>query len=69
MYDAGEGKWGTNEVVFNRIFCQESFEHLGYVFDEYHKLVGHPIEKAISSEMSGSVELAFLALGTFRFEK
>ena len=33
------------------------------VFQEYQKVAGHDIEKAIKSEMSGDVERAFLALG------
>ena len=55
---------GTDEVVFNRIFAMESFAHLRLVFDEYQRLAGHDIEKAIKSEMSGFVEKAFLAIGT-----
>ncbi len=32
------------------------------IFDEYYKLTGHDIEKYIKSEMSGDVEMAFLAI-------
>ena len=56
-------KMGTDEVTFNRIFAVESFAHLRLVFDEYKRIAGHDIEKAIKSEMSGFVEKAFLALG------
>ena len=54
---------GTDEVMFNRIFAVESFEHLKLVCDEYRNLTGKDIEQAIKSEMSGSVESAFLAVG------
>ena len=54
---------GTDEVKFNRIFAVESFPHLKLVFEEYRKLTGKEIETAIKSEMSGSVEEAFLAVG------
>ena len=60
---AGEKRLGTNEVVFNRIFASESFGQLKLVFEEYYKLTGHDIEKAVKSEMSGDVERAFLAVG------
>ena len=53
---------GTNEVAFNRIFATESFPQLKAVFEEYQRLTGHELEKAIKSEMSGSVEKAFLAI-------
>jgi annexin A7/11 len=32
------------------------------IFEEYYKLTGHDIEKDIKSEMSGDVEMAFLAI-------
>jgi annexin A7/11 len=63
LYEAGEKKVGTNEVAFNRIFATESFPHLKAVFEEYQRITGHDLEKAIKSEMSGSVEKAFLAIG------
>lgn len=61
LYQAGEGRLGTNEVVFNRIFALESFAQLRMVFEEYQKIKG-PIENAIRNEMSSSVEKAFLAV-------
>lgn len=60
LYEAGERRLGTNEIVFNQIFATESFAQLRLVFDEYYKLTRHPIENAIRSEMSTSVEQAFL---------
>jgi len=63
LYHAGAKKQGTDEVTFNRIFSMESFPQLNLIFDEYKKVSGgQDIEKAIRSEMSGSVEKAFLAL-------
>jgi annexin A7/11 len=63
LYHAGAKKLGTDEVTFNRIFSMESFPQLNLIFDEYKKVSGgHDIERAIRSEMSGSVEKAFLAL-------
>lgn len=62
LYEAGAKRMGTDEVMFNRIFAVESFEHLKTVCDEYRNLTGKDIEQAIKSEMSGSVESAFLAV-------
>jgi annexin A7/11 len=62
LYHAGVKKLGTDEVKFNQIFASESYAQLRMVFDEYYKLTGHDIEKAIRSEMSGDVEMAFLAI-------
>jgi len=62
LYQAGEKQMGTNEVTFNRIFATESYPQLCAIFDEYKKLTGHDIEKAIKTEMSGDVERAFLAV-------
>lgn len=62
LYQGGERRLGTDEMVFNRIFAMESYAQLRLVFDEYQKLTGHPIESAIKSEMSTSVEQAFLTL-------
>jgi annexin A7/11 len=59
---AGVGRLGTDEAKFNRIFAAESFDQLRAIFDEYHKLTGHDIEKAIKNEMSGDVMNAYLAL-------
>lgn len=67
MYQAGEGRLGTNEMVFNRIFCSESFAHLRLVFQEYQRICGHPIETAIRNEMSTSVQRAFLTLSNLNF--
>lgn len=59
----GEGKWGTDESVFNSILVTRSYQHLRKVFAEYEQLVGHDIEKTIKSEFSGDVCKAFVALG------
>ena len=66
LYDAGEKRLGTNEMVFNRILATENFAHLRLVFDEYQKLTRHPIEHAIRNEMSTSVQQAFLTVSKCR---
>lgn len=42
--------------------CQRNKQQLKLVFDEYEKLVGHPIETAIENEFSGNIKEALLNL-------
>lgn len=62
LYDAGEGKMGTDEEVFNRIFTHDSFAQLRLVFDEYKSLTGETIEQAIKHEMDGELLKAMMAI-------
>uniref|UniRef100_A0A8D8K713 Annexin n=1 Tax=Culex pipiens TaxID=7175 RepID=A0A8D8K713_CULPI len=62
LYDAGEGKWGTDEAVFNKILAHCSFDQLEYVFEEYKKLTGRTIEQALKAEISGDLYEAYSAI-------
>jgi len=62
IFDAGEGAWGTDESVFNRIFVLRSYEQLRATFSSYANLAGKEIEEVIGDEMSGDVKNAFLTL-------
>ncbi|KAL5250453.1 hypothetical protein ACHWQZ_G016247 [Mnemiopsis leidyi] len=63
LFDAGKGKWGTNESTFNKILVSRSPKHLKCVFREYTNIAkGDDIEDAIKSEMSGDVKDAFLGI-------
>ncbi|CAH1188320.1 unnamed protein product [Phyllotreta striolata] len=53
---------GTEESVFNSVLCQRARCQLRLIFDAYNNLVGHPIEKAIKNEFSGTVKDALLQL-------
>lgn len=48
---------------FNRILCTRSYSHLRAVYDQYEKIKGTTMEKAIKKEMSGDLEKAYLAIG------
>jgi annexin A7/11 len=62
LYDAGEGKFGTDESKFNQILAARSFSHLRVVFAEYKNISGHTMQKAIGREFSGDIEKGLLAL-------
>lgn len=59
---AGELRVGTDESTFNMILCQRNYAQLRIVFDEYQRLTGHDIEKAIKREFSGDIEDGLLAV-------
>ncbi|KAJ1077829.1 hypothetical protein K5549_011156 [Capra hircus] len=62
LYEAGEKKWGTDEVKFLTVLCSRNRNHLLHVFDEYRRITQKDIEQSIKSETSGSFEDALLAI-------
>ncbi|XP_036384775.1 annexin A4-like isoform X2 [Megalops cyprinoides] len=62
LYEAGEARWGTDEVKFLTILCVRNRAHLLRVFQEYQKIAGRDIEDSIKREMSGCLEDIFLAI-------
>ncbi|XP_032659400.1 annexin A13 [Chelonoidis abingdonii] len=62
LYEAGEGCWGTDELVFNVVLAKRNYMQLRATFQAYEKLKGKDIEDAIKSETSGDLEKAFLTL-------
>ncbi|CAF1003086.1 unnamed protein product [Brachionus calyciflorus] len=62
LYQAGEGKLGTDEAEFIRILCTRSFSQLRATFEEYNKLSANGILKAIEKEMSGNFGKACMAI-------
>ncbi|KAL4609275.1 annexin A4-like [Arapaima gigas] len=63
IYEAGEARWGTDEVKFLTVLCVRNRNHLLRVFEEYKKISGRDIEDSIKREMSGCLEDVFLAIG------
>ncbi|XP_072016702.1 annexin A13-like [Amphiura filiformis] len=62
LYDAGEGKLGTDEAVFQRLLVGKSHEHLKAVFDEYETISDNTLEEAIKSEMSFNLKNCYLTI-------
>jgi len=68
LYQAGEGKIGTDEHVFINILTQRSIPHLQTVNAAYAQLTGHSLEKGISKETSGNFARALAVILTPREE-
>ncbi|XP_054841201.1 annexin A13 [Eublepharis macularius] len=62
LYEAGEGRWGTDESAFNSILAQRNYMQLRATFEAYKRLTGKDIEDSIKSETSGDLEKAYLTL-------
>uniref|UniRef100_A0AAR2J7V1 Annexin n=1 Tax=Pygocentrus nattereri TaxID=42514 RepID=A0AAR2J7V1_PYGNA len=62
IYEAGEARWGTDEVKFLTVLCVRNRNHLLKVFQEYQQISGRDIEDSIKREMSGCLEDVFLAI-------
>ncbi|KAM6171866.1 annexin A13 [Erethizon dorsatum] len=62
LYDAGEGRWGTDELAFNKVLAQRSYKQLRATFLAYQLLIGKDMEEAIEEETSGNLQKAYLTL-------
>ncbi|XP_012578376.1 PREDICTED: annexin A13 isoform X2 [Condylura cristata] len=62
LYEAGEGRWGTDELAFNEVLAKRSHQQLRATFQAYKILVGKDIEEAIEEETSGDLQKAYLTL-------
>ena len=56
LFEAGEGKWGTDESVFNKIFTMSSPMELALIARHYHKISGKTILQAIDKEFGGNMK-------------
>lgn len=55
LYEAGEGTWGTDESVFNRIFVTRSPCELRYINKKYLEKTGKNLLDVVDSEFSGDL--------------
>jgi hypothetical protein len=56
LYRAGEGRWGTDESTFIRIFANRSPAEMAMINDCYTRLRGNGLLKAIDKEFSGDIK-------------
>lgn len=66
LYNAGEGKLGTDESAFVEILAHAGQRQSFLIFEEYKKISGKTIEQALRSEMSGELLNGLLAIGITR---
>ncbi|TKC49033.1 hypothetical protein EI555_003808, partial [Monodon monoceros] len=62
LYDAGEGRWGTDELTFSEVLAKRNHKQLRATFQAYQALIGKDIEEAIEAETSGDLQKAYLTL-------
>ncbi|XP_069813238.1 annexin A13 isoform X1 [Dendropsophus ebraccatus] len=62
LYEAGEGRWGTDESEFNVVLATRNYMQLRATFAAYEILHGKNIEDAIKSETSGDLKKAYLTI-------
>ena len=55
LFNAGEGRWGTDEATFIRIFANRSAAEMHCINQCYLKLRGKGLLKAIDKEFSGDI--------------
>lgn len=55
MFDAGQGKLGTDEAVFIKILCSRSFAQLNATFAVYRELFKSDFETVLKKELSGDL--------------
>ena len=53
LYQAGEGRWGTDEATFFRIFTQRSAAEMNLIYNCYQKIKGRTLYHAIVKDFSG----------------
>jgi annexin A7/11 len=53
LYQAGEGQWGSDESVFNKIFSIRSPYEMSFIALHYQKLSGKTLMESIENEFSG----------------
>ena len=56
LYQAGEGRWGTDESTFVRIFTQRSAAEMSMINSCYQQLRGKSLHQAIDKEFSGDTK-------------
>ncbi|XP_075697607.1 annexin A7 isoform X2 [Rhinoderma darwinii] len=62
LYQAGEGKLGTDESSFNLVLASRSFPHLKAVAEAYARVSKRDLRSAIGREFSGYIEDGLLAI-------
>jgi hypothetical protein len=62
LYNAGEGRLGTDERTFIDILTTRSFPHLYKMAEQYAIITGHSVERGIEKETSYNFKKAMTVL-------
>ncbi|XP_054987429.1 annexin A7 isoform X1 [Sorex araneus] len=62
LYQAGEGKLGTDESCFNMVLATRSFPQLKATMEAYHRMANRDLLSSIGREFSGNVENGLKAI-------
>ncbi|XP_048452249.1 annexin A13 isoform X1 [Rhincodon typus] len=62
LYEAGENRWGTDELAFNNVLTKRNCMQLRATFKAYETLYGTAIEEVIKTEISGDLKKAYLTI-------
>ena len=62
LYQAGEGKWGTDESVFTQIFTTRAPHEIATIAQLYQQYAGKDLYSALKKEFSGNTEKLLKAI-------
>lgn len=62
LYRAGEGRLGTDERAFIRVFTERSWAHVAAVARAYLAMYDRPLERAVKAETSGNFGFGLLTV-------
>ncbi|MBN3320435.1 ANX13 protein, partial [Atractosteus spatula] len=62
LFEAGEGRFGTDESTFTNILAKRNYLQLQATFKVYESLSGNDIKDAIKSEASGTLKDCYITL-------
>jgi len=62
LFNAGEGQWGTDESVFNKLFTLRSHQELISIARHFHEISGKTIIDTVNDEFSGDIKRLLKAI-------
>ena len=62
LYQAGVGRWGTDETIFTQIFSIRSPVEIACIASMYKTISGHDLYDSLKKEFSGNVEKLLKAI-------
>jgi len=62
LFDAGEGQWGTDESVFNKLFVIRSHQEIISIARYFHQISGKTLIETVEGEFSGDTKRLLKAI-------